>query len=446
MNKDLTEISLSELVIRYKEIRKIIFKLQNEDLLKYVSKKALEICGKKLRVMQNNTFVLDDMDQIGVVMDYCIYDYRQEGLNAVGRYIADSQLDPDSEEYTVVRAMSESFYTLVQVRDVLPEVGVWVNDLLAEREYLLIDMGFSQTALKGLPGDVELLKRVGFAHRRLGNWNEVLTTLERVVTLDPRDLDALRDMGGNTMGYLRRYPEAIDFYRRAYELAPADFQAEAQRAWMWVLWQGRLDSLDAALARLPERADLGPFGTADQWQALRLYWARQPDSLLAFLERSPRDAFEAQEEYLPTALYAGWAHQLRGNQAAARAAFESARAHLGSRLALYPDDQRVHTSLGLALAGLGRTQEAAAEARWIEEHPEFSLPFDALSSYASYAPIFALAGDAGGAVAALERTLAGPSLSVSAHTVRLDPRYDPIRNDPRFQALLAKYAEPKPVW
>ncbi|MBN2312628.1 MAG: SEC-C domain-containing protein [Sedimentisphaerales bacterium] len=64
--------------------------------------------------------------------------------------MVDSQLDPDSDEYTVVRAMSESFYTLVQVRDVFPGVGVRVNDLFADREYLLIDMGLSQTAAKGL--------------------------------------------------------------------------------------------------------------------------------------------------------------------------------------------------------------------------------------------------------------------------------------------------------
>ena len=150
MNKDLTEISLSELVIRYKEIRKIIFKLQNEDLLKYVSKKALEICGKKLRVMQNNTFVLDDMDQIGVVMDYCIYDYREDGLNAVAQYMADSQLKPDSKEYAVVNAMSESFYTIVQVENVLRGVGARVNDLMGKRQFLLVDLGLGKTAAKGL--------------------------------------------------------------------------------------------------------------------------------------------------------------------------------------------------------------------------------------------------------------------------------------------------------
>ena len=54
------------------------------------------------------------------------------------------------DEYAVVRAMSESFYTLVRVMEALPRVGVRVLDLWADQEYLLIDMGFSRTARRGL--------------------------------------------------------------------------------------------------------------------------------------------------------------------------------------------------------------------------------------------------------------------------------------------------------
>lgn len=144
------EAKYSEFLARYKRFREITSDLQNNTLPQYLSKKALDLCGKKLGIMQNHTLVLGEMDEIGVFIDYCIYDYRQEGLNTVGRYMADSQLDPNSDEYAAVKAMSESFYTLVQVRAVLPEIGVRVNDLLADREYLLIDIGFSQTSVKGL--------------------------------------------------------------------------------------------------------------------------------------------------------------------------------------------------------------------------------------------------------------------------------------------------------
>jgi hypothetical protein len=108
------------------------------------------VCGRKLGVLKGNTLVLDDVDQIGTVMDYCLYDYREGGLNAVARYIADSRLVPDSDESIVVKAMSESFYTLVQVAEVVPGVGARARDLMNNREYLLIDMGLGKTATEDL--------------------------------------------------------------------------------------------------------------------------------------------------------------------------------------------------------------------------------------------------------------------------------------------------------
>lgn len=136
----------ARLVPRYKDFRKITWRLQNGPLPKYVSKKTLDVCGKKLGVLRGNTLVLDDTDQIGPVMDYCIYDYKEDGLNAVARYIADTALDPDSDESIVLRAMSQAFYTLVQVAQVVPGVGVLAQDLINNREYLLIDMGLGRTA------------------------------------------------------------------------------------------------------------------------------------------------------------------------------------------------------------------------------------------------------------------------------------------------------------
>jgi len=157
MNRNLTEKSRLQLVSRYKETRKIICDLQNGALLNYISEKTLDVCGKKLGVLQNKTLVLNDMDQIGVIIDYCIYDYREEGLNAINRYMDDSQLDPDSEKYRVVKAMSESFYTLVQVEDVLPGVGARVNDVMGNKQFLLADLGLSKTAGKGLVVATRLL-------------------------------------------------------------------------------------------------------------------------------------------------------------------------------------------------------------------------------------------------------------------------------------------------
>src|SRR5262249_33986927 len=143
---------------------------------------------------------------------------------------------------------------------------------------------------------------------------------------------------------------------------------------------------------------------------------------------------------LPVALYAGWAHQLQGDQGAARAAFEAAGERLDSAIKESPDDWRVHASRGLTLAGLGRRDEALREARWLQQSIIFREDafFGPVLAEAR-AQVLGQAGDAEAALDEIERLLAGPSL-LSVHTLRLDPRWDPIREHPRFKALLAKYS------
>ncbi len=299
-------------------------------------------------------------------------------------------------------------------------------------------------ALAGLPNDAEVWERIGYTQRRLGNWDEAVAAFDRVVALDPRNADALYNLGG-TLNFLRRYREAVEWYSRALALAPDVAAIDVDRGWTWVVWQGRLDSLGAALDRYPPEAELGALGSASAWQALKLYWERKPDSLLALLRRTPQRAFDGMNFYVPTALYAAWAHQLRGDHVAARAAFDSARVLLDSVAVVLPDDWRVHAARGLALAGLGRQREAEREARWLRQSTIYRG--DALAGPAvadDRARILARIGDADAALVEIERLLAGPS-ELGAHTLRLDPRWDPIRSDPRFQALLVTYANPEPV-
>ncbi len=143
--------------------------------------------------------------------------------------------------------------------------------------------------------------------------------------------------------------------------------------------------------------------------------------------------------YLPSALYAAWAHELRSDQAAARAAFDSARVRLDLALSELPNDWRIHAAHGLALAGLGRRDGALREARWLQQSVVYrGDAFDGPTVTEDRALILAQAGDAEAALDEIERLLAGPAW-LSVHALRLDPRWDPIRDHPRFKALLAKY-------
>ena len=137
---------------------------------------------------------------------------------------------------------------------------------------------------------------------------------------------------------------------------------------------------------------------------------------------------------------AAWAHQLRGDHAAGQAAFDSARRRLDSALGELPDDWRVHAARGLALAGLGRRDEALREARWLQQSAVYREDaFGGPDLAMNRALILAQVGEDDAALDEIERLLAGPS-GLSIQTMRLDPLWDPIRDHPRFKALLAKYA------
>jgi serine/threonine-protein kinase len=296
-----------------------------------------------------------------------------------------------------------------------------------------------EIALKGLPNDVKLLSWIAAAHRRLGNWNEVFAVVEKATQLDPRDADLVWDLCGQTYRYVRRYADAVHAYDRALAIAPDLHAAAVVRAWTYVIWHGQLDTLRAVFNRVPRDAQLSVYGNVESQRAALLLLERNSEELLRMLQIARDDVFDAQGFFLPTALYAAWAHQLRDDQVAARAAFDAARVRLESSLSELPDDWRVHAARGMALAGLGRRDAALQEALWLQESVIYREDeFQGSSLREDRARILAQLGDAEGALDEIEQLLAKPS-DLSVHMLRLDPRWDPIRGHPRFKALLTKY-------
>jgi len=298
-----------------------------------------------------------------------------------------------------------------------------------------------RVALKGLPNDARVWQLIGTVHRRLGNWDEVLAAFEKATQLNPRDAQLFFGFGGYTYQLMHRYADAVRAYNRALSLAPDLYDAALAKGWTYVRWQGQLDTLRAALSQVPTAAELGPRGTRAALHVQLLHWERNADSLLQVLTMARAPVFEGQDFLLPSSLYAAWAHRLRGDRPAARAAFDSARVLLDSVVRELPDDWRVHAARGLALAGLGRRDETLQETRWLQQSVVYRE--DALQGpqvAEDRARILAQAGEVEAALDEIERLLAGPSW-LSVHTLRLDPLWDPIRDHPRFKALLAKYAE-----
>jgi len=291
-------------------------------------------------------------------------------------------------------------------------------------------------ALNGLPNDVDLWLSIGWVQRRLGNWDEMFAAFDKAAQLNPRGVDLFAMHLPQSYRLLHRYAEEVRAYDRALSLAPDLYGVAVERGWTFVRWQGQFDTLRAVLSRLPSNA-------RSRRDIDLLFWERNADGLLQELRSTHVDAFKGTSSFLPVALFSAWAYRLRGEDAAARAAFGSARVLLDSVMKELPDDWRVHSARGLALAGLGRRDEALREAHWLQRSHFYRE--DALYGAflaADRAQILAQVGDAEAALDEVERLLAGPSY-LSVPMLRLDPRWDPIREHPRFKALLVKYATPE---
>ena len=294
-------------------------------------------------------------------------------------------------------------------------------------------------ALEKAPNDAFIWTVTGNAHRRLGNWNEAITAFGKAMRLSPRDANLIHDQGGGTLAAMHRYAEAVAEYDRALRLAPDLYAAASDRGWVYVRWLGQLDTLQALYRRMPRDQDNSGSGYSDTELCEFLFWRRQPDSLLKALEAAHFDITERRRPYLRF-LYAALAHQMRGERMTAAREYATALTNINAAIRESPDEWHMHADRGLILTGMGRGEEALAEAYWLQQsriYREDALEGPDLAEHR--AQILAQAGEASAALAEIEKLLTRPS-KVTVHTLKLNPRWDPIRHEPRFKELLKKYA------
>ncbi len=138
-----------QMLARYRQLR-IASKRLHHELIERLPDDALQECSRLLGVNRDGVLVLNSENESTVIMDYCIYDWRPDGLNAVERYVAEVQVEPGSDEKVLLDAMLRARYSLFAVDGVIAGLGVETHDLLRGDGGFIMDVGLSETAVEGL--------------------------------------------------------------------------------------------------------------------------------------------------------------------------------------------------------------------------------------------------------------------------------------------------------
>jgi len=133
----------------YKRLRAVGQNL-GSTLMSRLSKDVLDEGGRKLGILCDGMLVFETEDETSVLADYCIYDVRRNGRNAIEQYLIDCPPDPESDEMTYLRAMQRASYSLFVVESVEHGLGVIVRDLRSANVLFVVDMGLGLSAQPGL--------------------------------------------------------------------------------------------------------------------------------------------------------------------------------------------------------------------------------------------------------------------------------------------------------
>jgi serine/threonine protein kinase/TolB-like protein/Tfp pilus assembly protein PilF len=307
-------------------------------------------------------------------------------------------------------------------------MGSYYGQVRAENARALVAY---DAGLKIAPDNADLLASAALAEQSLGRWDAAAKHLERAWTVDPRSATTARRLA-QTLLRLKRYPEAEATADQGLAVAPDNLDLIENKA-MTHLARGDLPGARAAIHAAPTEVEPTALvaNIGNYWD---LHWVLDDAQQQLLLRLGP-------------ALYDGdrgtWGivrastYYLRGDKALARVYADSARLGLEETLKATPDDGQRLVFLGLSLAYLGRRAEAMkAGERAVALTPTSRDGY--LGPYIQHqlARIYTVVGEPDKAIDQLEALLKTPYF-LSPAWLRIDPNFESLRGNPRFQKLVA---------
>ncbi len=333
---------------------------------------------------------------------------------------------------------SQAIQSLVRLR---PESGEAHLALAKHYYWGYLDFDKARAELvaarKALPNDPWPPLLAGYMDRRQGLWPESTRNLEEALQLDPRNPLILHQL---SLSYecLRRYHDMSMIVDRALSLNPRDVQTRLRRAMVDLDARADLRPLRTTIAQvMAEDPRNGP-SVSDVAIIVAMY-DRNRDAAAQALVTLPSDGCREEGLPFPRAWCEGLVTGMRDEQAA-RPIFLRGRAEVDKMIGRQPDYPEALCVLGLFDAAMGRKDDAIREgARAVELLPVKKDSINGALLIKYLALIYAYCGDKDRAMEQLTVAATLPGY-LSYGQLRLDPLWDPLRRDPRFEKVVASLA------
>src|SRR6266513_1639757 len=293
-------------------------------------------------------------------------------------------------------------------------------------------------AQQSLPNDPLSFEILGFIDRRQGRWAESTNNLERAIELDPRNAGFLKHLADSYV-CLRQYADAERVLDRTIAVDPKDSNMRAYRADIELDWHADPHPLGSTIGAIIAEDSREAQNIAELWLKVSLC-QRDFDGATRALAAMPIAGCYEDWIPFPRTSCEGVVAQMRGDKAAARAAFTSARNEAAKLIADQPDYAEAFCVLGMADAALGNKEDAIREVRRATElMPVSKNAIEGALLIRYLAVVYAWTGEKNLACEQLTTAAKLPGF-LSYGELRLHPYWDPLRGDPRFDKIVASIA------